>query len=281
MMAATNALVAWVSTATYGWSMATLTVDGAELMYTLSGTPSGVGSRTLAFAHGWCSHSGHWSDLADRFASDHQVLRWDRRGMGQSPTTEPALAPARHADDLAAILDAEGIERVVMIAHAGGGPTGLSFATRHPDRTEALALVDILLHNPADEANATRIAGLATALVGEDGDAVLTAAYRSFFGPATSPDIVDAACQTALATDRTVAVTELEHVVTDTEGTARTVACPVLWISARDDDSERLTDVFDDVMIGRVVGSGHFPQIEVPAQVEAVLRTFLAQRTAA
>lgn len=256
--------------------MATLDLDGTRISYRIDGE----GPRTLAFAHGWCSHSAHWDEVADRFVGDHRVLRWDRRGLGQSPTTRPADTPARHAADLAAILDTEQIDQVVMIAHAGGGPTALNFATLHSARTDALVLVDIVLHGPEDAANAERISNLIEALSGPDSDAILSRMYRGFFGPATPSDVVDAACANAVATDRAVAIAELHHVVTDTKAAARSVARPVLWISARPDDEGALGGLFTDVMIGRVAGSGHFPQVEVPDQVEAMLRTFLTQRPA-
>jgi pimeloyl-ACP methyl ester carboxylesterase len=82
----------------------------------------------------------HWDAQAGHFRDRRRVVRWDRRGMGRSRADEPAESRARHADDLAAILDTEGIERVTVVGHAGGGPSALTFAERFPDRTEALVL---------------------------------------------------------------------------------------------------------------------------------------------
>ena len=258
--------------------MATLTVDGAELSYAVDGD-----GPAIAFVHGWCSHSVHWGRVADAMAAQYRVVRWDRRGMGRSTTDVPAASAERHADDLAAILDAEGIDTAVVVGHAGGGPTTLSFATRHANRADAVGLVDIALNDPANapaaKAYEQRIASIVDSLSGHDREPAMRGLYSSFFGPHAAADIVAEAVSSAVDTEPDVAVAELAHVLSDTAGAARRTSCPVLWISANPRDTAGVEDVFDDVMVGHVVGSGHFPQVEVPDQVEAMLRTFLHQRT--
>jgi pimeloyl-ACP methyl ester carboxylesterase len=44
------------------------------------------------------------------------------------------------ADALAALLDVLEVEQVVAYAFSGGGPSGIQFAARHPERTRALVL---------------------------------------------------------------------------------------------------------------------------------------------
>lgn len=259
--------------------MTTLRLDGTELSYNLRGN----GPRTLAFAHGWCTDSRSWADVAERLSSDHQVLLWDRRGMGRSPAEEPAASADRHADDLAAVLDAEHLDGIVLIAHAGAGPTALSFATRHADRIEALVMVDTGLYDPhggaAEEAFADAVGGWITQLAAPGADEFLGTTYAGFFGPATPQDVVQAACADAVATDRAVAIEELRHVLEDTKGLARSVRCPALWVSANPEDGTMARGLFgDDAMIGHPVGCGHFIQVEAPDQLEAMLRTFLGQR---
>jgi pimeloyl-ACP methyl ester carboxylesterase len=258
--------------------MGVLEVDGATLAYEVEGQ----GPRPLAFAHGWCSMRQHWDAQAAHFR-DHRyrVVRWDRRGMGDSRTDRPAESPARHADDLAAILDREGIDRVTIFGHAGGGPTALTFADRHADRTDALVMVDTRLHlEPAPGEDDDLAAGIDRScerlLTGDQ--AFFEKLYRSFFGPRAAPALVDAAVANALATPAEVAVAEMRHILLDTVTTARRVGCPVLWVSARPDDTRMVRDAFSDVAIGHVVGSGHYVQVEVPDQLDAMGDTFLDAR---
>lgn len=257
--------------------MPTIEVDGARLAYRLEG----AGGRVVAFAHGWCSKLEHWDAQARHLGAGHQVLRWDRRGMGRSagPDVAPADSPERHARDLAAILDAEGIDRAVVAGHAGGGPTALAFAADLPERTEGLVLVDTRLHaaSPAGQADrwAEGIERSCEKLLGEGGDAYFERLYRSFFGPRAPAAVVDDAVANALATPRHLAAAEMRHIVGDTAGDARRARCPVLWVSALPNDTASVQEAFCEVMVGHVVGSGHFVQVEVPEQLNAMLDVFL------
>jgi pimeloyl-ACP methyl ester carboxylesterase len=273
--------------------MGFLEVDGAALAYDVEGR----GDHTLAFAHGWCSMRQHWDAQTAHFRDRYRVVRWDRRGMGASRTASPADSPARHADDLAAILDAEGIDRVTVVGHAGGGPTALTFADRHAGRTDALVMVDTRLHGETspgagspgagpsggsspgvsptgEDAFASSVGHSCDRLLADD-QAFFDKLYRSFFGPRAAPVLIDAAVANALATPPEIAVADMRHILLDTVAIARRVTCPVLWVSARPDDTSLVRRSFSDVSIGHVIGSGHFVQVEVPQQLNAMMDTFL------
>lgn len=49
------------------------------------------------------------------------------------------------ADAMAALLDALAIEKVTIIASSGGGPSGLQFALRHPERCSSLVLISAVV----------------------------------------------------------------------------------------------------------------------------------------
>jgi pimeloyl-ACP methyl ester carboxylesterase len=70
----------------------------------------------------------------------HRVVAVSRPGYLGTPL---ALGPSPDAaaDQLAAVLDALGIDRTVVAAVSAGGPTALTFAARHPDRVRALIMV--------------------------------------------------------------------------------------------------------------------------------------------
>jgi pimeloyl-ACP methyl ester carboxylesterase len=259
--------------------MATLDVDGARLHYTVEGD----GPAALAFAHGWCSKAEHWDAQAERFRATHRVVRWDRRGMGRSRTEQPAASPATHADDLAAILDHEGVERATVVGHAGGGPTAVTFAARHPDRTEGLVMVDTRLHAvPADGAPdrwAESIERSAARLL-DEGAPYFRRLYASFFGHRAPAAVVEEAIANAVGTPLPIAAAEMRHITHDTASLAAQVRCPVLWVSAQADDSAAVRGWFERVTIGHVVGSGHFVQLEVPEQLNAMLEAFLVDEVA-
>jgi pimeloyl-ACP methyl ester carboxylesterase len=72
---------------------------------------------------------------------DLRVISVERPGFGAS-TRLPGRGFAEHADDLAAILDHLGIDRVPAYGGSGAAPHLLAFAARHPDRVAALTIID-------------------------------------------------------------------------------------------------------------------------------------------
>lgn len=250
-------------------------MDGASLRYVCAGE----GSRTLSFAHGWCSRLEHWDAQAAHFERSHRVLRWDRRGMGASPAA-PAGSAARHGADLAALLDACGVERTVVVGHAGGGPSALAFAANHAARTEALILVDTAVNQPSDPRSqrfSDAVAVTVERLQAADAMTYFGELYRSYFGPRADPAVVAAAVAGAQAVPIEVTVSELLHMRQDTAAVAAEVTCPVLWVSAIAADTKMVRAAFPaaPLMIGHVVGSGHFVQLEVPEQLNAMIDAFI------
>jgi pimeloyl-ACP methyl ester carboxylesterase len=80
---------------------------------------------------------------ADRSAWAERGLRaitTERPGYGAS-TRLPGRGFDEPADDLAAILDHLGLERVHVIGGSGSSPHQLAFAARHPDRVRAMTIL--------------------------------------------------------------------------------------------------------------------------------------------
>lgn len=69
-----------------------------------------------------------------------RYLLADRPGYGGS-TRLPHRGIAQFADDLAALLDAHGLDRVPVMGTSGGGPHTLAFAAVHPERTAAATVI--------------------------------------------------------------------------------------------------------------------------------------------
>ncbi len=83
--------------------------------------------------------------LADLLAAERTVITHDPRGIGRSPLNDPGRdsTPELRADDLAALLDALGLERADVLGSSGGAVTALAAAVRHPAR-----LGTVVAHEP-------------------------------------------------------------------------------------------------------------------------------------
>lgn len=93
----------------------------------------------LLVAHGM---PGDWRQarlLAEDLAEDYRVLLVTRPGYGRTPLRS-GRTPAAQAALYAALLDALGIDRTVVLGISGGGPSAYAFAALHTDRCAGLAL---------------------------------------------------------------------------------------------------------------------------------------------
>jgi pimeloyl-ACP methyl ester carboxylesterase len=101
-----------------------------------------------------------WLDQREGLSARARVLTPDQRGFGGSPLAdgEPSLDAC--ADDLADLLDALGLGRVVLGGLSMGGYVAMAFLRRHPERVEALLLADTKARRRprAGPANRLRIA---------------------------------------------------------------------------------------------------------------------------
>jgi class 3 adenylate cyclase len=80
----------------------------------------------------------------ERMTTFARIVIFDKRGTGLSdrvPAEEMASEEARLAD-LRAVMDAVGLPRASLLATADGAIPAILFAARHPERVEALIIVD-------------------------------------------------------------------------------------------------------------------------------------------
>jgi pimeloyl-ACP methyl ester carboxylesterase len=114
-------------------------VDGV----TLSGEEAGEGPA-IVLLHGLTASRRyvlHGSRALAR--SGFRVIAYDARGHGRStPASGPrAYAYEQLAGDLSAVLDATGVERVLLAGVSMGSQTIVRFALEHPERVAALAII--------------------------------------------------------------------------------------------------------------------------------------------
>jgi len=116
----------------------TMLPDGREMAWRWWGEPDG---RPLLRIQGTpASRLYRNPDSSVQRELGVRYLMIDRPGYGGS-TRKQGRGIADVADDLAAVVEAQGVERIPAMGTSGGGPHVLALAARHPDLVTAATVV--------------------------------------------------------------------------------------------------------------------------------------------
>lgn len=245
----------------------------------LSHSLSGTGARDVVLVHGWCCDRASMAPLAQGLAADHRVLSLDLRGHGQSPRgAAPAQSIEEFADDVLAVGAGAGLRAPVVVGHSLGGLVALAALDRGAGPAGP---VGAILLDAAPIAHPRGKAFWADQVdrVAEDHDGSLRRGFaRSVLLETDSADYTDVV-ETMGATPADVAAGGA-RAMADYDGAAALgrLAAPALVIHAAsaERDLDRLVPDRRLLTLGRTVGAGHFHQCEVPDQVLAMIRRWLA-----
>jgi len=113
--------------------------EGVNLYYEDHGS-----GPAILLSHGYSATSKMWAEQTEAFKDQFRVITWDMRGHGDtdSPEDPGAYSEAHTVEDMAAILDACGIDRAVIGGLSLGGYMSLAFHVKYPERVRALMLFD-------------------------------------------------------------------------------------------------------------------------------------------
>lgn len=123
--------------------MPTVVVRGVSHYYEWIRHLQANSKPVMVFVHGWGGSARYWRSTAEALADDFDCLLYDLRGFGRSSLPqEPVLGydMEDYAADLAALLDALGLERVYINAHSMGASIATIFLNRYGDRVEQAIL---------------------------------------------------------------------------------------------------------------------------------------------
>jgi haloalkane dehalogenase len=102
----------------------------------------------VVFVHGNPAWSFMWRRLIEGLAG-HRRLAVDHLGMGLSSRPERPLRLAERVEHLGLWLDSLEIkEKIHLAVHDWGGPIGLGWAARHPERVASLVIMNTGLRRP-------------------------------------------------------------------------------------------------------------------------------------
>jgi pimeloyl-ACP methyl ester carboxylesterase len=247
--------------------------DGVRLFYERGGD-----GPELLFVPGWCCDHTFYAPQFEHFASSCTVTAIDPRGCGQSSRPDDGYDIPTLADDVAWLCEEVGISQPVVVGHSLAGMMVIELAARHPKLPRAIVSDDPGPIHATDEGRQTLTAFVA-GMAGPRGEGVRRAWVVDGAGPTASDEvrrkIVDTMCSVPLP----IAAAMIRGVA-EWNGVGALALCevPLLVLNptGRSNEPSRIRPLNPSMHIGATVGAGHFHQLEVPDQVNAMLERFLA-----
>jgi 3-oxoadipate enol-lactonase len=115
-----------------------LQVPGAKLYYEQCGS-----GQALVLLHDGLLSSATWDNIWVSLCSKFHVIRYDRRGFGQSDSPQAPFSPTA---DLLAVFQHLNLQSAVLVGNSSGGAVALDFALEYPQMVEGLFLIGPVLH---------------------------------------------------------------------------------------------------------------------------------------
>lgn len=112
--------------------------DGVKIIYSVAG----AGEPALLFIHGGLADRSFWDEQLKAFAGSHRAIALDLAGHGESGLDRKKWGIPEFGADVRAVVEAENLNRVVLIGNSLGGPTAVEAALLLPGRAIGVIGVD-------------------------------------------------------------------------------------------------------------------------------------------
>ena len=252
----------------------------AEIVYQILGE-----GPSVVLLHPFPANHEFWLPVAQSLSTRYRLIMPDLRGHGDSDIGEGPATMAKHAADIARVMDDAEVGRAPMVGVSIGGYTLFEFWRQQRGRVAALGLCNTKAPADSPEARAGRLQ--AAAEVMERGtEPFFQSMIPRLLGKTTRearPDLVEGALQ-MMREMSPADVAAVQHGMAerpDSVDTLKTINVPTLLVTG---DEDILTGVNEaELMHRHVAGSelrvfpkaGHYSPWEQPEAVGRLLRQFL------
>ena len=117
--------------------MPLIKVNDTNLYYELHGPEN---ADVIVLSNGIFMSAASWGYQVAAFKQHFRVLVYDCRGMWKSEHPTGPYSMDQHADDLAGLLDALGIEKAHIAGISYGGEISMTFALKYPAKVRSLII---------------------------------------------------------------------------------------------------------------------------------------------
>lgn len=113
-------------------------VNGMQMYYEVSGQ-----GDPLIVLHGAYMNIGSMGEIIPKLAETHRVYALEFQGHGRTTDIDRPITYPNLADDVAAFMDAVGLEKADVFGYSMGAAAGLQLAIRHPAKVNKLVAASV------------------------------------------------------------------------------------------------------------------------------------------
>ncbi len=242
-----------------------------------------IGSgQCVVLLHGFCEYSHIWDPILMQLSDELQLLIPDLPGFGRSPA-RAQITMNDFASDILDMMDAEAVDKAVVIGHSLGGYIAIAMAAMAPERLSGLGLVHSHVYADTPTTKTTR--GKAIRIIEEKGAELYIRQFiPGLFSAKTDrmivrADIASLEGQSAegLIAGHTAMLQRQDH-----SEVLRNMPVPVLIIAGADDmimpvDTIAGQAALPSVCMVKVLqSSGHMGMLEEPMATVAAINSYLS-----
>jgi len=242
----------------------------------------------IVFVHGFPLDHTMWAEQTAALSSRSvRAIAPDLRGFGESAVEGETVTMEQFADDLAAMLDALGVARpIVLCGLSMGGYIALQFWQKYAARLQGLILCDTRAAADAPDVAAGRFQ-TADRVPREGASLLVETMFPRIFGETTRrrrPELLDAMRRVVAANDPRGVAAALRGMAErpDMSGRLSQIACPTLVLVGQEDISSPpaemrvMAEAIPGARFVEIPAAGHLAPLENPAAVNAAIADFLA-----
>jgi pimeloyl-ACP methyl ester carboxylesterase len=248
--------------------------DGVPLSYTVQGknTPA------IVFVHGWCCDKSYWKDQIPYFEKKYTVVTLDLAGHGDSGLGRADWTIESFAADVAAVVEALKLKKVILVGHSMGGPVCLEAARLMQDRVIGVIGVDTFQDFGEKVPEAQQKQWLAAFQA--NFSTVTDQFVRSMFAAGADSALVERIAADMASAPPEVGIGAMKNMLRyDPAPAVREIKVPIRGVNADKwptnvEGNKKLAASFD---VKLMPGRGHFVQLEDPATFNRLLDETIAE----
>ena len=253
---------------------------GVTLPYVEQGDPAGT---PMVLLHGYSDSARSYDLLLPHLPGSIHGYAVTQRGHDGADKPASGYRPEDHAADVAAFLDANGIEKALIVGHSGGSYAAQRFAVDHPDRTLGVVLIGAF-HAFRDNPGVGEMREVVARLSDPVDREFVREFQESCVAQPVPADFMDAIIDGSSKVPARVWKAYLEDLVAaDVPTESGTIAAPTLLLWGDQDafvgrgDQDALLAAIPQARLSTYGGTGHCPHWEQPERTAAEIAAFVAE----